>query len=257
MGRRTSRRNTELRRSVPELGLEAPNVSTSTTLWDGGAVVDEVEESTTEQAAEAPVRRRRQRRRGAAELTVEEARAELQRLERRLLNLEPAAGGTTHQWKVNRLTSKLKRVQAAAAPAPWYSCPKIEAHSGTFPEDSTRRAGGRRARKLRARRQASKRDELASLSLERVDIAALQSEWLAGLDVAAMQRISPKDSAIGAWIAQHNKEHPSTVSGTQSRSGAGNSLHATAQAAPPVGKARALHDWNVAAGAAADVRRSG
>ena len=235
MRRRSSRRSLHLRRSMPE----------SRPLWDGGAVMTEIDQPTAEQTAvEEPVRWG-----GASELTIEEAREELQRLERRLLNLEPASGGTTHQWKMNRLTSKLKRVQAAAAPPPWYSCPKIEAHSGTVPKDSDRLAGGRRARKLRARRLAAERNELASLSLRRVDMAALQSEWLAGLDVAAMQRISPKDSAIGAWIAQQRADQASESSGTPSRSGTPSSPATVVQTVPLVGRARALHDWNIAAGA--------
>eukprot|EP01043_Picozoa_sp_COSAG02_P010906 COSAG02_NODE_394_length_23152_cov_13.232204_9_plen_815_part_00 len=224
-------------------------------LWDGGAVVAEDGDAAAERSVvEEPVGRRRLRRpsRSAPELTVEEARAELQQLERRLLDLEPASGGTTYQWKVNRLTSKLKRVQAAATPPPWYSCPRIEDHSGTLPKDTDRLPGGRHARKRRAKRQAAKRDQLASLSLERVDMAALQSEWLAGLDVVAMQRISPKDSAIGAWIAQHSKEETSDPSNVEALGGPNDVSSSASRSAALAGRARALHDWNVAAGAAAD-----
>jgi hypothetical protein len=280
--RRTSRRSLQLRRSLPD------GPSSATPLWDGGEVVtdggdaatDEEQweggtgsrDGNTEQSRRGRGRRRRRSsssggggdvRSGApdpAQLTIEDARAELQRLERRLVDLKPTATGATHLWKVNRLSSKLKRAQAAAAPPPWYNCPKIETHSGTVAEGVVKPTEGQRARRLRARRRAAKRDQLASLSLERVDMADLQSEWLAGLDVAEMQRISPKDSAIGAWIAQHSEQQQqqgaSKPRAAAKAGGAGGGKKGGAAASvptvPPVVRARALHDWNVAAGAAED-----
>ena len=244
---RPPRRSLQLRCSMPD---------NNATLWDGGEVTTGSDAEDADGGA-AQHRRRRRRRRGSGstpspELTVEEARDELQRLEQRLEVLQPAATGSTHAWKVNRLAGKLKRVQASAAPPPWYNCPKIEAHSGSDAGKAPKE--GRRQRKTREKRQSAKRNQLASLSLERVDLASLQTEWLKGLDIEAMSSISPKDSAIGAWIAQHGRDQEAVGGDGNSppraltAGGAGES----AVVPSPVVRARALHDWGVAAGAAVD-----